>query len=784
MKKRFYLVCAAALMTVGAHATNGADYHFDTVIEGDVVLSDDNYWDLFAGAGIDNVLISAGASLTSSALVYNFAGIPTDADNLIQLDNGGTFRFYSDPERSSITQEDLDDFGYDYVGSFTETPYSFYITGTGNEIYLGEGQKVGGSIVGNGDVTVYVGKGTTFNFATTKWVSASMQPSLAENDTLIFSGHLYVKSLTGEPIDTISFGTAFPGSTAGNVSYAKNEFNQPQFVLDINGVEGVVLYASASAAWPLINGKGTVRSATTWIKPTDAFGQAVFDVDFEGGRDGNTAVEYYGAGGSDAPQDIVFNGNINSVGNYFYIRNDAYAVFNGSAMFSNIPNGVSSREGGLISGDGYVNSSVAPRSPSHRAMWVSAGQGRNSIGTLTMDYYYNPSDAAGGLEFDFDGKDADQIVFLQEGVLSSGSQAVKINFMDSFFDGLPTTGNYQVLKGNVVEGATAINDTIGYYIYDNEMKFAVLGEDPEVPDTITYASTLAKRFPGVATNGDHTKSGYDGDENGVGGNNRYCHALLHWGPGTGEGADYQRNPARPANHADFTEDAPLTLALAEVSAKVGQVNGIIPNTNDSVWFTGHDLIAGFGADNNAVKPILYQYDKVVNYDFVFSTNVVEKVWSEGDTLRLSGNSLRNTFKTEDGSEVEKVVPDMNGNDSIIYEFVPNGKIIYNYETKSFPIKVGEKEVNYWFNFQYFFSDGIIQLLSDDVPVVDKDEAPVEHAGGSSDLQTTLKEMKAVAGRTIFTIDGKRVNSYQPGLNIVTVRYTDGTVETKKIFMAE
>ena len=781
MMKKFYLVCAAALMAFGASATTGASYEYSTVVNGDESIDGVTCWSyMFA----NNVLIPAGSSLTSTALVFNYIAVPMDMDNHIRLDNGGVFKFYSDPETSAITEADLMMYPTSYAGSLTETPYSFYVTGTDNEIYLGEGQKLGGSIIGDGDVTVYVGKGTTFNFATTKWVSGVMQnlPGY-ENDTLIFSGHLYVKSLTGEPIDTINFGTAFPGATAGNVSYAKNEFNQPQFVLDINGVEGVVLYASASAAWPRIDGKGVVRSATTWIKPTDVFGQTVYDVDFEGGRDANTAVEYYGAGGSDAPQDIVFNGNINSVGNFFYVRNDADIKLNGSAMLSNVVSGLSSREGGLISGDGYVNSSIAPRSPSHRAMWVSAGQGRNNIGTLTMDYYYNPSDAAGGLEFDFDGKDADRLIFLEEGQLSSGSQAVKFNLMDSFFDGFPTTGNYLVLRGNVVEGATAINDTIGYYVYDNEMQFAVRSEDPETPDTIQYASTLAKRFPGIATNGDHSKSGYDGDENGIGGNNRYCHALLYWGEGTGEGADYQRNPNRPTNHADFTEDAPLTVAINAVNAKVGEGAGYIPNTNDSAWFVGHELIAGFGAENNAVKPILYQYDKVVNYDFVFSTNAVEKVWSEGDTLRLSANTLRNTFKTENGTYVNDTIPGSDGQDSIVSVFKGDGTYTLNFETKPFAIKVGEKEVNYWFNFQYFFTDGIIQLLSDENSEVSKDEAPVAHPSDTG-IETTLKETKAVAARTIFTIDGKRVNSYQPGLNIVTVRYTDGSVETKKIFMAE
>ena len=55
--------------------------------------------------------------------------------------------------------------------------------------------------------------------------------------------------------------------------------------------------------------------------------------------------------------------------------------------------------------------------------------------------------------------------------------------------------------------------------------------------------------------------------------------------------------------------------------------------------------------------------------------------------------------------------------------------------------------------------------------------------GASDIKTALMEKHAVASRVIRTADGRRVNGYQRGLNIVTTRYTDGTIETKKIFFA-
>jgi hypothetical protein len=65
--------------------------------------------------------------------------------------------------------------------------------------------------------------------------------------------------------------------------------------------------------------------------------------------------------------------------------------------------------------------------------------------------------------------------------------------------------------------------------------------------------------------------------------------------------------------------------------------------------------------------------------------------------------------------------------------------------------------------------------------VEEEEDPSNN--GASDIKTALMEKHAVASRVIRTADGRRVNGYQRGLNIVTTRYTDGTIETKKIFFA-
>jgi hypothetical protein len=91
-------------------------------------------------------------------------------------------------------------------------------------------------------------------------------------------------------------------------------------------------------------------------------------------------------------------------------------------------------------------------------------------------------------------------------------------------------------------------------------------------------------------------------------------------------------------------------------------------------------------------------------------------------------------------------------------------------------------VQYWFDFTKFFTDGVIALCSEEYPAVDLTQDPVN--GSVSGIGTINKEVKAVAARTILSLDGKRLNTYAKGLNIVKTRYTDGTVEVKKVFFRE
>ena len=82
------------------------------------------------------------------------------------------------------------------------------------------------------------------------------------------------------------------------------------------------------------------------------------------------------------------------------------------------------------------------------------------------------------------------------------------------------------------------------------------------------------------------------------------------------------------------------------------------------------------------------------------------------------------------------------------------------------------------------TNGRVQLLSEKKEAVDPDETPVNADDVNSAINTVRKEIKDVDSRKIYTIDGKLVKTYQKGLNIITTRYSDGTIETKKIFFLE
>jgi hypothetical protein len=160
-------------------------------------------------------------------------------------------------------------------------------------------------------------------------------------------------------------------------------------------------------------------------------------------------------------------------------------------------------------------------------------------------------------------------------------------------------------------------------------------------------------------------------------------------------------------------------------------------------------------------PILYAYDYIYNFNLVVKNNEMNLLQPNGDTLNIARDFFNFTFKSTDDE----------------------GNTVMRYTTSKLNVAQANGDtVQYWFDFTKFFTDGVIALCSDEYPAVDLTQEPVN--GSVSGIGTINKEVKAVAARTILSLDGKRLSTYAKGLNIVKTRYTDGTVEVKKVFFRE
>jgi hypothetical protein len=158
---------------------------------------------------------------------------------------------------------------------------------------------------------------------------------------------------------------------------------------------------------------------------------------------------------------------------------------------------------------------------------------------------------------------------------------------------------------------------------------------------------------------------------------------------------------------------------------------------------------------------LEAYDYIYNFNLVVKNNEMNLLQPNGDSLNIARDFFNFTFKSTDDE----------------------GNTVMRYTTRELPVAQANGDtINYWFDFTKFFTDGVIALCSKDYPAVDLTQEPVN--GAVSGIGTVNKEVKAVAARTILSLDGKRLNTYAKGLNIVKTRYTDGTVEVKKVFFRQ
>ena len=105
-------------------------------------------------------------------------------------------------------------------------------------------------------------------------------------------------------------------------------------------------------------------------------------------------------------------------------------------------------------------------------------------------------------------------------------------------------------------------------------------------------------------------------------------------------------------------------------------------------------------------------------------------------------------------------------------------------------------VSYRFNFKFYLTDGIISVETMTYPAGATEpvyETPAENidavkeenvsnAGDIVGMRTLAKEVHAVGNRAVYTLDGRRMNGFVRGINIVKTTYTDGTYETKRVII--
>ncbi len=705
MKKRFYSILA---MSIACAAVANAQAVFDTDMTFDVPADENDE------IGGEAVVIS-NATITIANPGVNNAAFPFKNGETVTLSDGGKVKFADDPDNDYANPED---YGFDLTyyedangNQVTALPYNWVIDGTGNEIYLDSRCTLGGTIVGTGDVTIYVSNKDVINFTCLNTdVEATPQ----------FTGTIYFKTLDGYTCDTLTIGSSYPGSNLEGVSFTSNKdlYGSIPHALNVEGLNNPVLYSDhAHSAWPAITGKCTIYAGKNGHVYVRNSIPTVYDADFYADNTATDRQFEIAAGDT-----VVFNGIVHGNWKFAYHRNEQklMLVNTPEPNFSGVTESISGRatNGSIFGGSGYIDATIACKDGTEARIYPGA-KGKNDVGTLTVKRF--ELGTRNGIGIDFDGQSSDKIVLVDQAVFTGTVTVVNLNLMENFLQN-PKVGNYKVLDGICNVNMQPINDTVGYYVLDSCLTFV----NVNTGDTIT---SYTKIFP----NADGT---------------RERDTLAYWGLGTGTSqADYVSNPNKIDASTWASEYSSDARALIEARE-------FMPYTNDSIKYTGHTLTA-------TDMPLLEAYDYVYNFNLSVETDEMSLVQPNGETLTIPANYFKFTFKTTDSI----------------------GNTVMNYVTPKLPVAQANGDtINYWFDFSTFFTNGVIALCSEEYPTVDLTQEPVN--GSVSGIGTINKEVKAVAARTIISLDGKRLNTYAKGLNIVKTRYTDGTVEVKKVFFRE
>ena len=262
MKKSFYLFAAAAM----ALSTNA---YAQVEITADTEIDSPAEW---TGYSDENGTMIVNATVTITNPVVNYCAFAYVNGEPVILGGNAKIKFHDTPETDAITLEDAaaeawDNYVSDINGNLTTAiPYHFIVQGEGNEIYLDSRCTLGGTITGDGNLTIYMSENDILDctFYETG-VDAEGNPTFNGAYALTeFTGTLYIKALDGYKCDTIWTGDAYPGRNATGTFNANNVYNIIPHTMDVTALNKPVITrttqtGTAHASYPLIHGAATVK---------------------------------------------------------------------------------------------------------------------------------------------------------------------------------------------------------------------------------------------------------------------------------------------------------------------------------------------------------------------------------------------------------------------------------------------------------------------------------------------------------------------------------------------
>lgn len=844
MKKALYTLGAVTLSMVAANA-----YAQSSVTEDWAINTPFEWSDYSSTEGVE----ISGATATVQAFCLNVAGLPVSPSGgftPIILSNGGKVKFFDNPDAAIPSEEtwsendqavsDASD-GWSwsdlagYQGKVDYLPFDWVISGTGNEIYLDSYCEMRGTITGEGDVTIYVSNRSKVNF----------QCGNAKNDAnKAFAGTIYFKSLDGYTCDTITVGTEFrPGDPGVGVMNTKT-YKGSCTIINLEGMSNVVWNQTGANSQVVPNIAGACEIRTGGMPYINGYADAgnnasefAYNATWTGGTTSHS-FEYYGNG-------IAFNGPINQLGTYFYVRSSPAVYFNSAEpSLSQFVNSFSQRGTGITGGTGwadiYANNAA-------RANIISAGYPYDAIGEMTWRGITLSSGNV--VRIDFEGDKSDVLNVTETFQFFSGRNDINLGLSEQYFLSA-TPGKYKVINATTLDaGYSTVVDTIGYQVWDNngctyvvrsvkggeQIVSAATGETftAQPGDSIGVASfsNLASKYGATCMDGNRPyyvikEWGVGSYTDGKSTDNKYIGSKEADYDGTyapnaeqigvagirAAGGAWVANSDRVADSlawekvwADFVAAHPVSDSRERVSIDDGSV---IPGTvGDSVFVTysyvhTNDGISGGHNWNNANANASYKtypYAGAKTYTYYYYSNNTLLVKASGKVRDAAGDSIsaytiNNTMPAVRYAGTKEVrYTAVDGSDSIVVENDPATAYESFCTGKINVPQVDGTAIRYWFDFTAFMTDGIIALCYEKVDAEGNITETNANALGvctdetlvndnQVDIQTVVKEHAVVKSRQIYTLDGKKVNDLVKGFNLVKTEYTDGSVRTVKMFV--